>query len=165
MTTGGGSTSGSGSIAGIPVELTTNFTSGSFLQFNGTAWVDTTTTSDILNVANVWTKVQTFTPSTPGPAILVGTAGASFSVNTSTNVVETANNTLDDGSGDVAATGSISPGSAGTAGNAAHIFSGTGTPQGTVTGVAGDFYFNTAGNTATTHIFICTGTTNWTGFA
>ena len=51
--------------------------------------------------ANTWTAEQTINPTTAGAALAVGTGGVSFLVNTSTNKVTTAKNTLDDGSGNL----------------------------------------------------------------
>ena len=82
--------------------------------------------------------------------------------NGSSHQVQSYNNTLDDGSGNLATAGSVSPGNNATAGTASHLFSGTGTPQGNLSGTSGDYYFRVDGG-VNTHLYICTGTTNWTG--
>ena len=45
-----------------------------------------------------------------------------------------------------------------------HLNAGSGSPNGTVSGVRGDFWFRTNGG-AGTSIYVCTGTTNWTAIA
>ena len=44
---------------------------------------------------------------------------------------------------------------------ASHIYSAAGVPT-SITGATGDFYFRTDGGT-TSHIYVCTGGTAWTG--
>jgi hypothetical protein len=58
------------------------------------------------------------------------------------------------------ATGYIQPGTA--AGVGSHIYSGSGAP--TISATTGDFYFRLdTGLTANQRLYVCTGTTNWTG--
>jgi hypothetical protein len=67
-------------------------------------------------------------------------------LNGSTKTTATLNNTLDDGTGNLTTSGSVSPGSNAKQGTASHIFSGTGVPSSLTGMVAGDFYFRVDGS-------------------
>lgn len=83
-----------------------------------------------------------------------------FSV-TAGGVVTTANNTLDDGAGNVTAIGSVRPGNGASAGG--HMYSGSGAPN--IAGsVAGDYYFRTdTPSTANQRIYVATAANTWSG--